>query len=189
MTVPLVNRQARAGEQATYFTWGGYDYPALFSSYAKRHGKEPEFSVYADAEEGFQKLRSGYVVDTVHPCYNDVLRWRTSGLFQPIDTSRLSNWGDVMPRLQTLDGIQIDGEQWFVPVDWGQTSITYRTDLVDLSFSLSVVSCSAAQIVPWQFIALLGASRRSSKQGRARKWSQRHLKRNSNRAAHLVASF
>jgi spermidine/putrescine transport system substrate-binding protein len=132
VTVPLVNRQARAGEQATYFTWGGYDYPALFSSYTKKHGNKPEFSVYADAEEGFQKLRSGYVVDTAHPCYNDVLRWRTSGLFQPIDTTRLSNWADVMPKLQMLDGSQIDGEQWFVPVDWGQTSITYRTDLIDL---------------------------------------------------------
>ena len=25
----------------------------------------------------------------------------------------------------------VDGKQWFIPIDWGRTSITYRTDLVD----------------------------------------------------------
>jgi spermidine/putrescine transport system substrate-binding protein len=132
VTLPLAPRPARAGDEAISFTWSGYDDPALYPSYNEKHGGAPAFSVYADAEEALQKLRSGFLVDAAHPCYNDVERWRNSGLFRPVDTARLSNWGDLSERLRSLDGLRVDGEQWFVPVDWGQTSITYRTDLVDL---------------------------------------------------------
>jgi len=33
--------------------------------------------------------------------------------------------------LKSLPGAQFEGQQWFAPFNWGRTSITYRTDLVD----------------------------------------------------------
>jgi spermidine/putrescine transport system substrate-binding protein len=132
VALPMLRRPARGAEQASYFTWGGYDIPDLFGPYIDKHGVPPEFPVYADVEEAFQKLRAGFVVDVVHPCSTDVPRWRDAGLIQPIDTSKLSFWGGVFPKLKQLAGTQVDGKQWFVPFEWGQTSITYRTDLVDL---------------------------------------------------------
>ncbi len=129
--LPVFARPASAGE-AAYFTWSGYDVPELFPDYVAIHGALPETPIFGDAEEAFQKLRAGYVVDLAHPCSADPPRWRDAGLIQPIDTSRLSNWGDVFPVLKTLKGTRMDGKQWFTPWDWGQTSITYRTDLVDL---------------------------------------------------------
>lgn len=88
--------------------------------------------MFADVAEAFTKIRAGYQVDVTHPCYTDINRWRDAGIIQAIDTSRLSNWRDVFPYLKTIKGTQFNGEQWFVPFDWGQTSITYRTDLVDV---------------------------------------------------------
>ena len=129
--VPVVRRPAVAA-QATYFTWGGYDAPELFGPYIEKHGAPPEFAIFGDAEEGLTKMRAGYVVDVGHPCNQSIPRWVDSGLFQPIDTARLSNWDDVVPSLKTLERAQSDGRQWFVPFEWGQTSITYRTDLFDL---------------------------------------------------------
>ena len=129
--VPVMGRSARAAT-ATYFTWGGYDIPEMFQSYVDAHGK-PDMPVYSDAEEAFQKLRSGFVVDVIHPCSGDTPRWRDAGIIQPIDTSKLSNFGDLSPDLVNLKGTQFDGEQWFMPWEWGQTSVTYRTDLVDLA--------------------------------------------------------
>jgi spermidine/putrescine transport system substrate-binding protein len=77
-------------------------------------------------------MRAGYVVDVSHPCNQAIPRWIATGLFQPLDTSRLSNWPDIMPELYNLEGNVVDGKPYMAPWDWGRTSITYRTDLVDL---------------------------------------------------------
>ncbi len=132
VTMPLLPKGARAEEQAIYFTWSGYDIPELFPSYLEKHGEAPDTPLFGDNEETFIKMKSGFQVDVAHPCSFHTDRWRDAGIIQAIDTSLLSNWADVFPDLKTLQNTQFDGEQWFVPFDWGQTSITYRTDLVDV---------------------------------------------------------
>ena len=78
-------------------------------------------------------MRGGFVVDVSHPCNQAMPRWASTGLFQPIDTSRLSNWPDVIPQLVDMEGnIGENGMPWIAPFDWGSTSITYRTDLYEL---------------------------------------------------------
>ncbi len=77
-------------------------------------------------------MLAGYVVDVSHPCNADVPRWAATGLFQTLDTSKLSNWSDVIPELWNLEGNVVGGKPYMAPFDWGRTSITYRTDLVDL---------------------------------------------------------
>jgi spermidine/putrescine transport system substrate-binding protein len=133
-TVPMSARRAAAqGDQATFFTWGGYDIPELFGQYQAKNGALPNFSIFGGSEEALTKMRGGFVVDVSHPCNQALPRWVASGLFQPIDPSRLSHWGDVMPALVDLPGNAADGGQiWMAPFDWGQTSITYRTDLVEI---------------------------------------------------------
>lgn len=130
--MPMAPQSARADDEAVYFTWSGYDIPELFPAYIEKYGQAPDTPLFADNEETFVKMKSGFQVDVAHPCSFHTERWRDAGIIQAIDTSRLSNWGDVFPDLKTLQGTQLDGSQWFVPFDWGQTSITYRTDLVDL---------------------------------------------------------
>lgn len=120
------------GNQATFFTWGGYDIPELFGSYMEANGSTPNFVIFGETEEALTKIQTGFAPDLVHPCNNDIPRWVASGNFQPIDTSKLKNWNNVMEALTKVKGAQdADGKQWFIPFDWGQTSITYRTDLVD----------------------------------------------------------
>ncbi|MEM7076010.1 MAG: extracellular solute-binding protein [Pseudomonadota bacterium] len=134
-TTPLASKRALAApeDQATYFTWGGYDIPELFQPYEAKNGEMPNFAVFGASEEALTKMRGGFVVDVSHPCNAGMNRWIQSGLFQPIDTSRLENWPDVMPSLVDLPGNDAgDGMVWLSPFDWGQTSVTYRTDLYDL---------------------------------------------------------
>ncbi len=132
--LPLLPKvaQAAAADQATIFTWGGYDVPELFGAYKEKHGELPNMATYGGSEEGFTKMRGGYVVDVAHPCNVEIPRWVGSGLFQPLNKEMLSNWDDVIPELYDLPG-NVDGDNvYMAPFDWGQTSITYRTDLYDL---------------------------------------------------------
>jgi len=131
---PLVPRMAAAAaaDQATFFTWGGYDVPEAYGPYIAKHGEPPNLATFGGSEEALTKMRAGYVVDVSHPCNQGIPRWVATGLFQTVDTSKLSNWPDVMPELYNLEGNMSDGRPYMVPWDWGQTSVTYRTDLFDL---------------------------------------------------------
>lgn len=132
--MPVTSRKASAAaaDQATYFTWGGYDVPEFVQPYIEKHGEPPNFATFGGSEEALTKMRAGYVVDVSHPCNQAIPRWVATGLFQTLDTSKLSNWPNVMPELYNLEGNVADGKPFMAPVDWGRTSITYRTDLVDL---------------------------------------------------------
>lgn len=132
--VPLVPRRAQAApeDHATYFTWGGFDIPDYFDEYVANRGELPNFATFGSAEEAFNKLNSGFVADIAHPCLSDVPRWSSTGLFQPVDTSRLSNWADMIPELWDVPYNVKDGKPWLVPFEWGQTSIAYRTDLFEV---------------------------------------------------------
>jgi len=126
-------RAARAaGSDLNLFTWSGYELPEFHPGYVAKHGSSPSAAIFADEEEALQKLRSGFETDVIHPCSGRINRWREAGVIQSFDVARLSNWADVIPGLKDINGASADGAQWFVPIDWGNTSVLYRTDLFDL---------------------------------------------------------
>lgn len=124
---------ARAQDaELTVFDWSGYEDPALNPAYVKKYGQSPTFSFFADEDEAFEKLRSGYKADLAHPCSTNILKWRDGGLLQPLDTSRIAGWKDIMPALTSLKDVVTDkdGVAWFMPFDWGNTLTVYRTDKI-----------------------------------------------------------
>lgn len=124
------SRRALAADQPTVFTWDGYNMPELYPGYEAAHGALPNFVLFADLDEAFSKLQSGFTADVSTPGAESIGRWRDAGLMKPIDTSRLANWSDLFPGLATTKPALEDGVQWGVPFGWGASSIVYRTDLV-----------------------------------------------------------
>ena len=138
-TFPLVGRRARAAVNLTHFTWAEYDDPAFHPKFVEKYGGSPEFSIFGEEEEALQKLRSGFTPDLAHPCTSNVQRWKDAGVLEPIDVSRLERWDEIFPSLKQVKGIMIDGEVYHMPWDWGNETILYRADLVDIeaeSYSL-----------------------------------------------------
>ena len=112
------------------FQWEDYVDPPFLAAYRKQFGETPRTAIFADEDEAFAKLRAGFKADVMGPCYYELPRWRDAGLLQPIDVSRLNNWNRIPVRLRELPGISAGpGRVWFVPHYWGNTSVTYRTDL------------------------------------------------------------
>jgi spermidine/putrescine transport system substrate-binding protein len=129
VAVPVTSRLARADDsQPTYFTWSGYDIPEVMPGY----NGTPNMPAFADEEEALIKLRAGFQVDVAHPCSGRIRRWRDAGVIQPMDTSKLSHFADIFPALKSINGADEDGQQWFAAVDWGNTSVIYRTDMVEV---------------------------------------------------------
>tara|TARA_Y100001934_G_scaffold283395_1_gene402792 strand:- start:7790 stop:8944 length:1155 start_codon:yes stop_codon:yes gene_type:complete len=112
------------------FDWGGYELPEFYTSYVDKYNMAPAFTLFGEEEEALQKIRAGFTADVAHPCTYSTRRWRDAGVLRPIDTSRLSNYADVFPSLKTLPGSQDEtGQDWFVPSDWGNSSVLFRPDL------------------------------------------------------------
>lgn len=134
-TVPLLPRRSGAEEPVEVFTWAGYEDPDLYPAYLEEHGGPPNFSFLADTTEALMKVRAGYAVDVVHPCADDVSVWVASDVIQPIEAERLEHLADFWSELKDLPGtVSEDGsKRWFVPFDWGNSSIVYRTDVVEVT--------------------------------------------------------
>ena len=129
VATPAVRRPAFAAGEVNYFTWAGYEVPEVMGSYIETYGGPPNYSLFGEEEEALQKMRAGFTPDLAHPCTYSVGRWRDSGLFKPIDTSRLEHYPDIWAALQAIDIAKADGATWFVPWEWGNSSVLFRTDL------------------------------------------------------------
>ena len=66
--------------------------------------------------------------DIFHPYTGWLQFYVDEGLVEEIDTSKLTNWDKVPDSFKKIG--QINGKQYFLPWDWGFTSILYRTDKV-----------------------------------------------------------
>jgi len=118
------------GKPVLLFQWEDYMDPPFLADYQKTYGEKPNVTIFGDEDEAFAKMRAGFKPDVMGPCYYEFPRWRDAGLIQPIDTTKLKNWNKISPTLRNMAGIWADKTHvWFVPHYWGNTSITFRTDL------------------------------------------------------------
>src|SRR5690606_19651071 len=71
---------------------------------------------------------SGFTADAAHPCSQSVPKWMEAGLPEPLDISRIERWNDLNEDFRAIEAYKKDGEYYFVPVDWGNTALTYNTE-------------------------------------------------------------
>jgi len=111
------------------FEWAGYELPSLYKSYKKEFPQKPEFAFLTSDDQALGKVRAGFEMDLVHPCIGYINDWIDIGAVQPFDPSLISNMPDLNPAM--VKAGQVDGKQYFIPLDWGFSSLLYRSDEVD----------------------------------------------------------
>jgi spermidine/putrescine transport system substrate-binding protein len=129
MTLAAAPRLARTGGRPVLYTWEGFDSPDLVADFLFQHAA-PVFQTFVDENEAFENLKAGLTVDLAHPCADTFGHWHDAGLLQPIDAGRLANWPDVFEPLKRIPGSEVNGHRLFIPIDWGTTSVAYRSDIV-----------------------------------------------------------
>jgi spermidine/putrescine transport system substrate-binding protein len=113
----------------TVLEWSGYDDAKFWPDFKEKYTKVTlnwEFG-QSDADI-YGKMKAGSQADLFHPYTGWLQFYVDEGMAEEIDTSRLSNWDKVPDDFKAIG--QINGKQYFVPWDWGFTSILYRTDKV-----------------------------------------------------------
>jgi spermidine/putrescine-binding protein len=140
MTVPVGRNALAADDKPMYFGWAGYDDPNFIQPYIDAHGA-PNYTFWGSEDEAFQKMRTGgFQPDVMAPCTYELVKWKDAGLLASLDPSRLEYVNDMFPSLENIEGSIIDGERYFMPMDWGNSTIIYRRDLVGEAWSDENVS-------------------------------------------------
>ena len=69
-------------------------------------------------------------VDIMTVAGHRFLQFIQSGLLEPLDTDRLSNWGNINPTFSESDWATINGNKWGAPILSGMEVLSYNTDYV-----------------------------------------------------------
>src|SRR5581483_11140647 len=112
--------------------WAGYGNDggqSMFAQYVKAHQKnKPQFTYMTNEADALAKIHAGLKPDLFRPYVGWVQYFATSGLVQPWDTSKISNFKHLNPFMAKAG--QYGGKQYGIPDDWGFDAILYRTDKV-----------------------------------------------------------
>ena len=109
--------------------WVGYDDPLYWADFQKANPEAVANFTFGESDaDVYGKMKAGDQSDLFHAYTGWLQFYVDDGLVQPLDTSRLSNWNKVPDSFKQVG--MINGQQYFLPWDWGFTSVLYRTDKV-----------------------------------------------------------
>ena len=115
--------------ELTVFDWSGYEDPGFWKDFEKTY-KNVEVSfpaMGASDADIYNGIKTGTnTSDVFHPYTGWLQFYVEEGLVEEIDTTKLKNWDKVPESFKALG--RFDCKQYFVPWDWGFSSILYRTD-------------------------------------------------------------
>ncbi len=118
---------AAADADLTVFDWSGFEIQPLVEPYVAKYGDMPTYAIFADDDEAFQKLSSGFKADVAHPCSQMIQKYRDADLIEPWDTSKIPNFDKIDPRFLSSPIFKDDKGVWFIPTDYAYTAIAYNT--------------------------------------------------------------
>jgi spermidine/putrescine transport system substrate-binding protein len=116
--------------ELTIFDWSGFEIQPLIEPYVAKYGEMPTYAIFADDDEAFQKLSSGFKADVAHPCAQMIQKYRDANLIEPWDTSKITNFDKIDSRFLNSPIFKDDKGVWFIPTDYAYTAIAYNTDEV-----------------------------------------------------------
>jgi putrescine transport system substrate-binding protein len=131
LAAPVVRPSwAQAGTVKVY-NWADYIGETTLADFEAETGIGVVYDLYASAEEMQAKMLAGSTgYDVVLMAAMSLERFARAGVYQKLDKSRLTNWGNLDPAiLKIIEGYD-PGNQYAAPYMWGSVGITYNLDMV-----------------------------------------------------------
>ncbi|MGC3937259.1 ABC transporter substrate-binding protein [Roseobacter sp. EG26] len=131
---PAYLRQARAaGGEVNIWTYNDFVPQAFKEQFEAETGIKVNVRLVDDQGKQFNLLAAeapNPTVDIMTVAGHRFLQFIDSDLLAPLDTSRLSNWGNINPTFSESDWSTINGNKWGAPILSGMEVLSYNTDMV-----------------------------------------------------------
>jgi len=120
---------AEESGQLVVLDWPGYDAEAFWIDFKKKYpDARVNFEIGASDADIYGKIKAGSQADIIHPYTGWLQGYVDEGLVEEIDVTKIPNWDKVPENLKKIGNF--NGKQYFIPWDWGFSSVLYRTDKV-----------------------------------------------------------
>src|SRR3954462_901400 len=112
--------------------WEGYADPSFVKGFEQQSGCKVNAVPAGTSHEMFTKFNSGGggQYDLVSPSGDASLRLIKSGSVAPLDTTKLTNFKDLAPQLQSPEFNTVDGKNYGLSFMWGANVLIYNKDKV-----------------------------------------------------------
>jgi putative spermidine/putrescine transport system substrate-binding protein len=112
--------------------WEGYADKSFANQFTKQTGCKVNAVPAGTSDEMFTKFRSGGggQYDLVTPSGDASLRLIKSGAVAPLDTSKLTNYNDIAPQLQSPSFNTVSGKHYGLSFMWGANVLIYNKDKI-----------------------------------------------------------
>ena len=120
---------AKKSTTLNLYAWSEYVPQQLLDDFSTKYGITVNYDTYSSNEEMLAKLQagaSGY--DVIIPSDYTVAIMIKQNMLEPIDTSKLKNFGNLDPRFINRD--YDPGNKYTIPYQWGTTGLIYDKTLV-----------------------------------------------------------
>jgi putative spermidine/putrescine transport system substrate-binding protein len=129
-TGPDINAQGEG--ELTTVNWEGYTDPSFVKGFEKETGCKVKDTFAGTSDEMYTKFRSGGggQYDLASFSGDASLRAIKSGTVAELDTSKLTNFKDLAPQLQSPDFNTVDGKHYGLSFTWGANVLIYNADKI-----------------------------------------------------------
>jgi len=128
---PALAADAEPGGNLFIYNWSDYIADDTIAQFEAETGIKVTYDVFDSNEVLEAKLLAGSTgYDLVVPSMAFLGRQIVAGVFQPLDRSKLSNYGNLDPKLLARIAESDPGNRYAVPYLWGTTGIGYNVEKI-----------------------------------------------------------
>lgn len=114
------------------FTYDDSIDPTILEPFEAAHpGVQVKTATFNSNAQAAAKIKGGFGTDVIEVCLDESSPLVDNGLLAPIDTSKITEWKNMLPAMQDAQGVTEDGKTWLVPLSAGPHGLIYDVDAFD----------------------------------------------------------
>ncbi|NDV00220.1 polyamine ABC transporter substrate-binding protein [Pseudoroseicyclus tamaricis] len=131
LAMPWVRPSYAQSGSLYIYNWADYIGETTLEDFENEFGIEPVYDTYSSSEEMQAKMLAGMTgYDVVFHAGMDMPRSIQAGIYQKLDKSKLTNWGNLDTEILAILAGWDPGNEYTVPYMWGSVGITFNVDMV-----------------------------------------------------------